>query len=55
MRRLCMRQRHLVGTDRQGNVIVNTLDDHHIGAHFREAEYHADQAGCLRILSLAAQ
>jgi hypothetical protein len=23
-------------------VIVYTLDDHHIGALFREAEYHAD-------------
>lgn len=39
-----LRQRHLVRSDRRGNVIVYTLDDHHIAALFREAEYHADHA-----------
>jgi hypothetical protein len=37
-----LRERHLVKPDRRGNVIVYTLDDHHIGVLFREAEYHAD-------------
>ena len=37
-----LRERHLVRSDRRGNVIVYTLDDHHIAVLFREAEYHAD-------------
>jgi ArsR family transcriptional regulator len=37
-----LRERRLVKPDRHGNVIAYALDDHHIGALFREAEYHAD-------------
>jgi ArsR family transcriptional regulator len=37
-----LREKHLVKSDRHGNMIVYTLDDHHIGVLFREAEYHAD-------------
>jgi DNA-binding transcriptional ArsR family regulator len=37
-----LRDRHLVKPHRQGNVISYSLDDHHVAALFREAEYHAD-------------
>ena len=37
-----LRERRLVKPDRRGNVIAYALDDHHVGALFREAEYHAD-------------
>ncbi len=32
----------LVKSRREGNVIYYSVDDHHIAALFREAEYHAD-------------
>jgi ArsR family transcriptional regulator, lead/cadmium/zinc/bismuth-responsive transcriptional repressor len=32
----------LVKSQREGNVIYYSVDDHHIAALFREAEYHAD-------------
>lgn len=37
-----LRDRRLVKPRREGNVIYYTLDDHHVAALFREAEYHAD-------------
>ncbi len=37
-----LRDRRLVKPQRAGNVIYYALDDHHVGALFREAEYHAD-------------
>lgn len=37
-----LRDRRLVRPCRDGNVIRYALDDHHVGALFREAEYHAD-------------
>ena len=37
-----LRERRLVKPQRRGNVIAYVLDDHHVGALFREAEYHAD-------------
>lgn len=37
-----LRDRRLVRPRREGNVIYYTLDDHHVAALFREAEYHAD-------------
>jgi ArsR family transcriptional regulator len=37
-----LRDRHVVKPQRKGNVIYYSLDDHHIAAMFREAEYHAD-------------
>jgi ArsR family transcriptional regulator, lead/cadmium/zinc/bismuth-responsive transcriptional repressor len=37
-----LRDRRLVKSRRDGNVIYYTLDDHHVGALFREATYHAD-------------
>lgn len=37
-----LRHRNLVRPRREGNVIYYTLDDHHVAALFREAEYHAD-------------
>jgi ArsR family transcriptional regulator, lead/cadmium/zinc/bismuth-responsive transcriptional repressor len=37
-----LRERHLVKPHRQGNVITYSLEDHHLAALFREAEYHAD-------------
>ena len=40
---LCfLRQRRLVKPRREGTTIYYSLDDHHIAALFREAEYHAD-------------
>jgi DNA-binding transcriptional ArsR family regulator len=37
-----LRDRRLVKPRRDGNVIYYALDDHHVAALFREAEYHAD-------------
>jgi DNA-binding transcriptional ArsR family regulator len=37
-----LRDRRLVKTQRAGNVISYSVDDHHVAALFREAEYHAD-------------
>jgi ArsR family transcriptional regulator, lead/cadmium/zinc/bismuth-responsive transcriptional repressor len=37
-----LREHHLVRPQRRGNVIAYALDDHHVAALFREAEYHVD-------------
>jgi ArsR family transcriptional regulator len=37
-----LRDRRLVTSRRAGNVIYYSVDDHHVAALFREAEYHAD-------------
>jgi ArsR family transcriptional regulator, lead/cadmium/zinc/bismuth-responsive transcriptional repressor len=37
-----LRDRRLVKPRRAGNIIYYALDDHHVAALFREAEYHAD-------------
>jgi ArsR family transcriptional regulator len=37
-----LKDRRLVRGRRDGNVIYYSLDDHHLAALFREAEYHAD-------------
>ena len=37
-----LRDRRLVRPRRDGNVIYYSVDDHHLAALFREAEYHAD-------------
>ena len=37
-----LREGNLVQPHRQGNVITYSLEDHHVAALFREAEYHAD-------------
>ena len=37
-----LREHRLVKSGRRGNAIAYTLGDHHVGALFREAEYHAD-------------
>jgi DNA-binding transcriptional ArsR family regulator len=37
-----LRDRRLVKPQRAGNVISYSVDDHHVAALFREAEYHAD-------------
>lgn len=37
-----LRDRRIVSTRREGNVIYYALDDHHLMALIREAEYHAD-------------
>jgi ArsR family transcriptional regulator, lead/cadmium/zinc/bismuth-responsive transcriptional repressor len=37
-----LRDRRLVRPERAGNIIYYALDDHHVAALFREAEYHAD-------------
>jgi len=37
-----LREQHLVRPQRRGNVIAYALDDHHMAALFREAEYHVD-------------
>jgi ArsR family transcriptional regulator, lead/cadmium/zinc/bismuth-responsive transcriptional repressor len=37
-----LKDRRLVKAYRAGNVIYYSLDDHHLAALFREAEYHAD-------------
>jgi ArsR family transcriptional regulator len=37
-----LREHRLVKPRRHGNAIAYELDDHHVAALFREAEYHAD-------------
>jgi DNA-binding transcriptional ArsR family regulator len=37
-----LRDRRLVRSRRRGNVVMYSVDDHHLAALFREAEYHAD-------------
>lgn len=37
-----LRDRRLVKSRRAGNVISYTVDDHHVAALFREADYHVD-------------
>jgi DNA-binding transcriptional ArsR family regulator len=37
-----LRDRRIVKPRRQGNIIYYSVDDHHVAALFREAEYHAD-------------
>lgn len=37
-----LRDRRLVRSRREGDVIYYSVDDHHLAALFREAEYHAD-------------
>ena len=37
-----LRDRRLVKSRRRGNVVIYSIDDHHLAALFREAEYHAD-------------
>lgn len=37
-----LRDRRLVKPRRRGTAMVYALDDHHVGALFREAAYHAD-------------
>jgi DNA-binding transcriptional ArsR family regulator len=37
-----LRERRLVKTERKGHLIEYRLDDHHVAALFKEAEYHAD-------------
>lgn len=37
-----LRDRRLVRFRRRGNVVRYAVDDHHLAALFREAEYHAD-------------
>jgi DNA-binding transcriptional ArsR family regulator len=37
-----LRERRLVKPRREGNTIYYTLDDHHVAALFKEADYHVD-------------
>jgi ArsR family transcriptional regulator, lead/cadmium/zinc/bismuth-responsive transcriptional repressor len=37
-----LRDRHIVKTERDGNIIRYRLDDMHVAALLREADYHAD-------------
>ncbi len=37
-----LRDRRLVKSRRRANVVTYSVDDHHLAALFREAEYHAD-------------
>ena len=37
-----LRDRHLVKAERKGHTIEYRLDDHHVAALFKEAEFHAD-------------
>ena len=37
-----LRDRRLVKPRREGNVIYYTIDDHHVAALFKEADYHID-------------
>jgi ArsR family transcriptional regulator len=37
-----LRERHLVTSRREGNVVYYALHDPHLGVLFREAEFHAD-------------
>jgi ArsR family transcriptional regulator, lead/cadmium/zinc/bismuth-responsive transcriptional repressor len=37
-----LRDRRLVKPRREGNVIYHAIDDHHVAALFKEADYHID-------------
>jgi DNA-binding transcriptional ArsR family regulator len=37
-----LKDRRLVKARRRGSVVTYSIDDHHLAALFREAEYHAD-------------
>ena len=37
-----LRERRLVKTRREGNIIYYVVDDHHVAALFKEADYHID-------------
>nr|MBF6592281.1 helix-turn-helix transcriptional regulator [Ktedonobacterales bacterium] len=37
-----LRDRRVVKARRQGNIIYYSVDDHHVAALLREAEYHAN-------------
>ncbi|MEO8957065.1 MAG: ArsR/SmtB family transcription factor [Ktedonobacteraceae bacterium] len=37
-----LRDRRLVKPRREGNIIYYTVDDHHVAALFKEADYHVD-------------
>jgi DNA-binding transcriptional ArsR family regulator len=37
-----LRDRRLVRPRREGSLVYSAVDDHHLAALFREAEYHAD-------------
>jgi DNA-binding transcriptional ArsR family regulator len=37
-----LRDRRLVKPRRDGNIIYYTVDDHHVAALFKEADYHVD-------------
>ena len=37
-----LRDRRLVRPRREGNIIYYTVDDHHVAALFKEADYHVD-------------
>lgn len=37
-----LRDRRLVKSRRKGNVVYYEIDDHHVAALFREADYHVD-------------
>jgi ArsR family transcriptional regulator, lead/cadmium/zinc/bismuth-responsive transcriptional repressor len=37
-----LRDRRLVKPRRKGNIIYYTVDDHHVAALFKEADYHID-------------
>ena len=37
-----LRDRRLVKTRREGNIIYYAVDDHHVAALFKEADYHID-------------
>jgi DNA-binding transcriptional ArsR family regulator len=37
-----LKDRRLVKSRRRGNVVTYSIDDHHLAALFKEAEYHAD-------------
>jgi ArsR family transcriptional regulator, lead/cadmium/zinc/bismuth-responsive transcriptional repressor len=37
-----LRDRRIVRPRREGNIIYYTVDDHHVAALFKEADYHVD-------------
>jgi DNA-binding transcriptional ArsR family regulator len=37
-----LRERRLVKPRREGNIMYYTVDDHHVAALFKEADYHID-------------
>lgn len=37
-----LRERRLVKPRREGNIIYYAIDDHHVAALFKEADYHVD-------------